>query len=121
MGRPRRARHGVTLTRSTMRTGIRRPTMLWVLGLLMVGALRTFGGAGDHAPATEAALFDPSAVWNVHFRFTADAWSGLEPKGGSGNWGTIMAASQKNASRSNTPWSLPPVMMKRGDANHDGR
>jgi spore coat protein CotH len=104
-----------------MRIAIPRPPALLVVALLATGTLRTSAGDGQRAPTTEAALFDQNAIWNAHFHFSADAWAGLEPRGGSGNWGTIMAASQKNASRSNITWSLPPAMIKLGDRNGDAR
>lgn len=115
------ARDGVTLTGSTMKIASIRPLSLLVGVLLAAGGLRSLGGESRRAPDSPAGLFDQNTIWTVHFRFTAEAWAGLEPKGGSGNWGTVMAASQKNASRANTTWSLPPAMIKLGDRNGDGR
>jgi hypothetical protein len=98
--------------------------LIWVVLAVGLGVWWAGGVAGEEpqkVPQRAEGLFEQGKVWEVHFRFTAEAWAGLEPKGGTGNWGTIMAASQRTAARADTTWTLAEALVKRGDRSGDGR
>jgi spore coat protein CotH len=94
--------------------------VLWFVVVAAVAVGRVW--ADDQgAPARAEGLFEQGKVWDVRLRFSAEAWAGLEPKGGTGNWGTIIALSQRNAARGDTTWTLAETLVKRGYRNGDGR
>ena len=100
--------------------------MKWLsaMAVVVVGVSSLAVGAGEveRGPGAAGELFSGERVWAVQFQFSEEAWKGLEPKGGTGNWGSIMAASQRNSARAaDTTWTLAEAMVKRGDRDGDGR
>ncbi|MFI5381977.1 MAG: CotH kinase family protein [Tepidisphaerales bacterium] len=91
------------------------------------------------APTTSAELFQRTAVWTVHLRFTAEQWAAMEPKntfpgfGGPGGPAQVVRAPATRPGAPVTPVAAPrpidfgpasflaPVFMRDGDQNKDGK
>ncbi|HTL57982.1 MAG TPA: CotH kinase family protein [Candidatus Limnocylindrales bacterium] len=84
-------------------------------------------------------LYHLTNIWTVHFRFTADQWEAMEPKGGFGPFGGPGRPGGPGPFRGpggpgpgprgpgegpggfGPAMFLTPAFLKDGDANHDGR
>src|SRR2546423_653804 len=90
-------------------------------GLSPAVAAVTRSTSAGKPPAKSADRCHQDKIWNLHLTFTAEQWAAMEPKGGgSGGW-MFMMGGQRDASGPATARLLAATMLKRGDANRDGK
>jgi hypothetical protein len=68
-------------------------------------------GTVPRFPAKPSELFNGKGVWDVHLRFTREAWDAMEPKGGPGSPGNDFGPGT----------FIAPSFLKDGDADKDGK
>jgi spore coat protein CotH len=73
-------------------------------------------------PQRSSDLFQTDAVWNVHFTFTPEQWSAMEPKGAPGG-GPMGGGGGGNRPRGmfGPGMFLAPAFLKAGDADNDSK
>jgi hypothetical protein len=96
----------------------------WVLVLPAVLALAAVAGvtvakSGESSlPKKAAELYQPTKVWTVHLRFTAEQWEAMEPKGG--GFGRL-GGPRGGGGGFGPGMFIAPAFMGMGDRDKDGK
>src|SRR5687767_6509260 len=73
------------------------------------------------APTSPAELFQATAVWDVHLKFTADQWEAMEPRGGGGPGGRGGGGFFGGGVAPRPSATLAPAVLHFGGAEEGGR
>ena len=109
-----------------MTTAFRSPVLFLCTAILICSKMSVAAEpAADLAPksdiGTTAQLFQPTKIWTVHLRFSAEQWAAMEPKA-TADWSKAFANGQRDAGTSvAAAGPLATAMLKRGDRNRDGK